>query len=135
MRSIEGNPIKRLSIQRRVDLIFAFFRDAAGYKFKTPKEALEQKARVNREVQRQIENAIRDDRELRDGVPIELSNEELCPACGVPTVQHGTIKAGKWDITVCAGVSGQNLFVIGPDAAMTLVEQLKEKENEIQKIS
>lgn len=120
--------IKRLSIPRRVELIFAFFRDAAGMKFQSPEQARAHKVTIDREVRRQIENAIRDDRELRQGVTLELTDEELCPACGVPVEGHGTVKAGKWDIRVCAGISGQNLFVIGLDAATALIEQLKEKD-------
>lgn len=119
---------KRLSIQRRAELIFAFFRDARATILKHDAEAVRANAQLQKQVRRQIENAVRDALEARIWPELEFSNEELCPACGVPTVQHGTIKAGKWNVTICAGVSGQNLFVIGPDAAIALVEQLKEND-------
>lgn len=122
--------IKRLSISRRVDLIFAFFRDARGIKLHRGSEADRANQALAREVQRQLENAIRDDREVRDGAPLEFTDEDLCPACGIPVVGHGLIETGKWQTRICAGVSGQNLFIIGPEAAQAFVEQLREKEND-----
>jgi hypothetical protein len=147
--------IKRLSLDRRVDLIMAFYRDAANRKFQTREDIEEGITLLRHEIRRQIENAIRDDREMREGfieviketiraieanvtelanagTQIELTNEELCPSCGVPAKLHGTVHTGaKWVAFVCAGITGSKIF-ISPDAAARIVDVLQETDNERQ---
>lgn len=143
---------KRLSLDRRVDLIFAFYRDQANRKSTSKKDMEESIALLRREIRRQIEHAIRDDREMREpsiqiikelvgaieaaiadlgreGTPIELTDEELCPACGVPYTLHGTVHSKRWFTFVCAGISGRKLFV-SPDIAAGIVDLLEEKKDE-----
>ncbi len=108
----------------------AFYRDAANIKFNTRRDIERATVQLRREIRRQIEHAIRDDSDLRENAEaLELTDEDLCPGCGVPTKLHGTVHTGNWIAFVCAGVSGSKLF-ISPDAAARIVDMLTEEEDD-----